>query len=350
MILRTNNSLSGARVLVAGAGVFGAATAAELARRGAAITLVDRQATLDGPSAVAAGMIAPALEAALDASAAPHAAWLKRAASRWTDFAEAHRVEIRFAPTRWAGPREPMKERLEALGFTINADGERLWVEGEALVDARETLGRLRSARGVTLMQDEVLAVDANGRVRLAHGGAWDGDAVVVALGHRSRALTTQAPALRRALDRVSPIKGQILTLTGEGVTAVTSVVRAPDVYLAPQPGRVLVGATMEPGRDDAEIDPAAVARLRAAAVRVEPALEAAVIAGVAAGVRGASPDGLPMVGEVAPGLVVALAPRRNGWLLGPLVAETVAAAIARSSPGSDVFPMRPDRFDAGAA
>jgi glycine oxidase len=45
-------------------------------------------------------------------------------------------------------------------------------------------------------------------------------------------------------------------------------------------------------------------------------------------GVRGATPDGLPLAGPVGQGLHVALAPRRNGWLLGPSVARVVAEGV----------------------
>ncbi len=48
-----------------------------------------------------------------------------------------------------------------------------------------------------------------------------------------------------------------------------------------------------------------------------------------AVGVRGATADGLPMAGPRGePGLHLALAPRRNGWLLGPLVGRVVADGI----------------------
>ncbi len=47
-------------------------------------------------------------------------------------------------------------------------------------------------------------------------------------------------------------------------------------------------------------------------------------------GVRGATPDGLPLTGAVMPGFHLALAPRRNGWLMGPRVAAAAATAVGR--------------------
>ena len=60
------------------------------------------------------------------------------------------------------------------------------------------------------------------------------------------------------------------------------------------------------------------------------------------AGVRGATPDGLPMAGAVEQGLHLALGPRRNGWLLGPLVAGVVADEVeGRSSKEPTLAPRR---------
>ena len=60
------------------------------------------------------------------------------------------------------------------------------------------------------------------------------------------------------------------------------------------------------------------------------------------AGVRGATPDGLPMAGAAGQGLHLALGPRRNGWLLGPLVARVVADEVeGRSSKEPTLAPRR---------
>ena len=65
------------------------------------------------------------------------------------------------------------------------------------------------------------------------------------------------------------------------------------------------------------------------------------------AGVRGATADGLPMAGA-APGedgLFMALAPRRNGWLLGPLVGAVVADAIEGRAASMEARALDPGRF-----
>jgi len=121
----------------------------------------------------------------------------------------------------------------------------------------------------------------------------------------------------------LTPIKGQILRFPGAGPTQ-GPVVRGEGVYVAPSVAGAVVGATMEEGRSDRDIDPDAVARLAAGARRLFPSLEGAPFE-ARAGVRAATPDGLPMVGlGDRDGVLIARGARRNGWLLAPLIAEVL--------------------------
>jgi glycine oxidase len=165
---------------------------------------------------------------------------------------------------------------------------------------------------------------------------------VVIATGWAAPAL---AEPLGLAPGLVRPIKGHILRLVGEGTDQLERVTRAPGVYLVPRPDGLVVGATMQPDRADVTIEPEVVEALHQAAAAVFPALAGAKVAEARAGVRGASPDGLPLVGAAgAPGVHLALAPRRNGWLLAPLVARSVAASLlGEDDPAGGAF--RPDRF-----
>ena len=63
-------------------------------------------------------------------------------------------------------------------------------------------------------------------------------------------------------------------------------------------------------------------------------------------GIRGATDDGLPLAGPSGePGLHLALAPRRNGWLMGPLVARVTADGIEGRPPLADAAALDPLRF-----
>ncbi|MBC6982718.1 FAD-binding oxidoreductase [Caulobacter sp. 17J80-11] len=337
-------------ILVVGAGALGLASAAAFALKGARVTVFDRAERPANASAVAAGMLAPVFEAVLEEADAGRAALYRAGRDLWPAFAEACGIELIQDGAEWVGPAEPLAGRARGLGFTVEptAAGWRTpddWrlTPLQALEAMRTTVrargGRLVTAGVVGIETDPLQVVDETGR-------SFPADAVVVAVGWTGA--PPDGPAeLARLMGLVEPIKGQILELGGEGAHAVTGVVRAPGVYLLPRAGRVIVGATMEPGVTDCEVEAETVARLRAAAVAVVPELASAEVVHAQAGVRGAVPDGLPIAGAVpgAPGVFVALGPRRNGWLLAPLAAQTLTAAAAGETPGPHAAAIGPDRF-----
>jgi glycine oxidase len=103
----------------------------------------------------------------------------------------------------------------------------------------------------------------------------------------------------------------------------------------------------MEPGRADLVPDPAVAERLRLQAAALAPAL-AAVSAVSRVGIRASTPDGLPLVGpSTSPRVLVAAGVRRNGWVLAPLAAEVIAAAIFNEPAPADAALFDPGRFAA---
>ena len=131
-----------------------------------------------------------------------------------------------------------------------------------------------------------------------------------------------------------------------EGVAPPTHVIRAQGVYIVPSSRGVIVGATMEEGRFDCTVEAAVTETLLSRARALAPELAGARLVAAQAGLRGASPDGLPMAGPTAVArLHAALAPRRNGWLLAPLVAGIVADGIEGRAPGVHAPVLDPGRF-----
>ena len=119
---------------------------------------------------------------------------------------------------------------------------------------------------------------------------------------------------------------------------------RGPQGYVAPGEAGALIGATMIPDSRDPTPDPVASARLSRAA---QTLLGAAIDGPIdwRGGIRGATPDGLPLAGPVGGGLHMALAPRRNGWLIGPLVARVVTDGIEGRRDGRHATALDPLRF-----
>lgn len=340
--------LAGARIIVVGAGVLGLATAAALARRGAEVRVLDPDLGRHSASAAAAGMIAPAMEAALEDAGAERAGLYRSAANLWPAFARASDIPLIGEGADWLGPSDPVASRLTALGFGFERQAGRLYIPGEARLDAGGALSRLADLLGKGgLSATRVDRIDRgpSGPVVLAGGERLEADAVVLAAGWSAGAVRVEG---LEGLGRlITPVKGQIIALSGPGAASVRRMTRGAGVYLLPCAGGVIAGATMEPGRDDLTVDPSVVEQLKAAAAALVPALEGATVLRAWAGVRGATPDGLPLAGATAaPGVFAALAPRRNGWLLAPLVAEVVAAAIAGDASPTEAAAFRPDRFD----
>jgi glycine oxidase len=329
--------------LVVGAGVLGLCVAAELAGRGCRPLVLDPMAGANA-SAVAAGMIAPAFEAASEDADAARAALYRRGRDLWPEFAARTGIRLARDGARWVGPVEPLGGRMAGLGFAVEPtmDGFRTdedWrVEPEPALAAlkRYILDRGGEVRRATV--EAILPVASGLRV-IGDTGEVETGALVLAAGWSVGRI--RLPGLERLGGLIAPIKGQIVRL-GE---TLAETVRGPGAYLAPRGEGVAVGATMEPGRSDLTLDPQAVETLLAKAVAVAPAVSGARIIEHLAGVRGATPDGLPIAGvSTVAGVHLALAPRRNGWLLGPLVAGCVAAGLLNEhDPARGAF--APDRF-----
>jgi glycine oxidase len=151
-------------------------------------------------------------------------------------------------------------------------------------------------------------------------------------------------------ISPIVPVKGQMLALAAMA-GAPRHVVRMRDVYVAPKARWTLVGATEERGRADTDVDPAAIRRLREAAANVIGALADAPEIAAWAGVRPGTPDDAPMIGETAiPGVFAAMGHYRNGILLAPATAETVADQMLDGKVSPIAAAFSPRRFDNRAA
>jgi glycine oxidase len=320
--------LTGARVTVAGAGAFGLCIALELARQGAEVTVRDPAAPGDNASGVAAGMLAPAFETVLDAASADHFDLLLAGRDLWPELAERIGIQIDRSGAAYYGEHiGAVAARLKALGAAAGIYGDRVYTREDWRLSPPETVAALRSAAEAAGARFEQRVADA----------PVAGERLVLATGFDRCALAPE-------LALLEPIKGHILRLSGG--PDIGPVIRGDGVYIVPDPAGAIVGATMEQGVADRAVDATRVAALRKAAGALLPELaELDVRAGT--GVRAATPDGLPMVGRsAAPGVLLAVGARRNGWLLAPLVARMIAAYVAGDDQGPFAARLDPRRFD----
>ncbi len=329
-------------ILVIGAGVLGLCTAVELTRRGHQVRVLDPGGV--NASAVAAGMIAPALESAVDDVTCERAALLRRAGDLWPDFAEAHGLELLDDGAEWRGEgASAIAARLTALGFSPHQEGDRVFVAEDRRVDAEAALGALAAGMGDPPIPGEAASLTSEaGCWRVIHSvGVIEAQTVVLATGAAAGLPGLPEPVAAQ-VAAVTPIRGQIGRTTA---LQTPGVVRGRGAYTVTGRRRTLIGATMDEGRRDLEPDPDQGQALTAAICAITGTAISADDIEWRVGVRGATPDGLPLAGAAgAPGLFVALAPRRNGWLLGPLVGRIVADAIEGGAPMADAAALDPRR------
>lgn len=313
---------------MAGAGALGLTTALALAREGATVTVRDPGAPDDNASAVAAGMLAPAFEAALDAASVDHFDILLAARDLWPALAERTGIVLDRSGAAYSGEHiGVVAARLKALGVQAGVYGDRVYTREDWRLSPVAALATLRGAAEREGVRFEAAPA----------GPPADGESLILATGAERLPLAPETA-------RLEPIKGHILRLSGG--PDIGPVIRGDGVYICPDPAGAVVGATMERGVADRTLDPDRIAALRAAAEALLPEL-AGMDASAGTGVRAATPDGLPMVGRsLAPGVILAVGARRNGWLLAPLVAQAVAAYVAGEDPGPYAARLDPRRFD----
>ncbi len=295
-------------------------------------------------------MLAPVFEAVLDGQAAV-LDLLLAARDLWPGLARRAGVPLERSGTVAAG-REPWLAGVRAGLMRLGLHGadlprstaemlipglgpglETLLVREDWRLDPVSVLAALRGAAEAAGVSFRPTALHERG----------DADWLVVATG-AAQGLKGVAPELAH----LAPIKGQILRYGG--VPTGPFSLRGEKAYAVPSADGLAIGATMEPGRSDCDPDPVALTPLISAGEALFPDLQG-VVPTIAAGVRAATPDGLPMVGlSQTPGVILAVGARRNGWLLAPLVAGVVRAYVTAAEPGAYAGRLDPARFGPGGS
>lgn len=343
-------------VIIVGGGITGLTIAVALQASGHKVTLIARDAPGDTASGIAAGMIAPAMEAMNESDPAFSFQRLKTAQQAWRDLMPLWPQSLRFL---W-------RDVLEGHSYFLWPDGEGgapdvLRHTGAELtpisddlrngLGIREGLSAMRVAgdgnvSAMTLLQAfedhfQVLdgitvrgAVDGveAGRVHVDHIGWVTGDKVVIAAGYESHLL---------GVSNLSPIKGHLLDLPTDRPPV---VLRGAAGYLAARTKGARFGATMQAGQADLDIEPAVVADLKNRGRALFPDLELDK-AIPRTGIRASTTDGWPLIGrDPISGVLVATGMRRNGYIFAPLAAQIILALTeGKESPDGGIY--RPDRF-----
>jgi D-amino-acid dehydrogenase len=355
------------KVVVVGAGVFGASVAYHLARAGAEVVVFDRDDAGRATSA-GAGIVCPWLSAREDEG------WLSVAlgAGRYypelvarlaeegesdlgyrqvgllvvpDEVGQLDPVERRLAVRRQVAPEMGVVRRVsaeEAVGMfpALRPGRPATHIAGAARVNGRlmaAALMRAAQKRGAQVRSGSPEIVADGGGVRGVRLGdeVVGAEAVVVTAG-------AWAPALLAPLGvslAVVPQKGQIVHLRLAGVdTSGWPVLQPMNSYylLTFDDSRVVVGATRETGSGfDYRVTAAGQAEVLNVGLSVAPGLADAELIETRVGFRPMAADELPMIGAVAgvPGLFVGNGLGPSGLTLGPYAGRLLAeAAMGRGT------------------
>jgi glycine oxidase len=368
------------RVLILGGGIAGGAVALELAGRGAAVTLVDRDQPGTGATGASAGMLVPQYESG---GQGPGFRFGLASKALWPDFAArlatlaqwplGYRADgmlvANQTPEEEAGALSALAWQHEAgLPGEVLTPGEArrihpglgreprswTWLPAEAQVDAQRLAVALaaavRAAGGTVVVGRQAVRLLAEGRratgALFADGTRTHADAVVLAAG----AWSPQVGGLPRELP-VRPMRGQILRLLPASPPPWPLVADHHSHYLVPRENRtLLVGATREDVGYDDSVTEQGRTTLTEAALALFPALERAQVVERWAGLRPMTPDSLPVLGRepALEGLFYATGYGRNGILFAPLAARALADLVLDGRTGVEWEPFGIARFAAG--
>lgn len=366
-------------VLVVGGGLIGASIARRLAQAGASVLLLDAGDPGGAATPAAGGMLSPLAEAPgpgpfLDLGMesfrmyADFVAALDEATGRDVGYEQAGKLVVAtgddgaealeqgfawpirngYALERVTGDEartlEPAVSPAVESAVLIHDDArvDNVLLHSAVLEDARRAGVRFRNGTARELLRRPDGAVHG---IRLRDGAVIEAEVVVLAAGCWSPTIA----GLPRPLP-VSPVRGQMLALRPQRRLFQRTLGR-PGGYLVPRPdGRVIIGSTMEREGFAPITTNAGLAGLRALATAVVPALAGLPDAAAWAGLRPATPDGLPIIGADpdAPGLVHASGHFRNGILLTPVTAELVHDVVTGAEPRLDLVPFSAGRFAEG--
>lgn len=357
-------------VLVVGGGLTGCATAYELARRGAAVTLLERSEVNAGASGVNAGSLHAQIQhepflrlgEGWARAYAPATRFLVDAIARWHELADELAADLEVAQLGGvlvaeteaqlrAVERKVAIERSQGLDVELlgrdelravapyvserMVGGELCHVEGKA----NPLLAAHAFARAAERCGARVLRRTELRGLRRDNGGFRAGSIFarrVVSCGgvDAGRALGIDLPLHGEPLqvsvtEPVAPLVSHLIYFAGEKLTLKQA-----------RAGSVLIGGGW-PARADHTVDPASLRENLRVARTVVPELDRVRLLRTWTGVVTGTPDWRPLVGEIEPGLFVGVFPYM-GFTAGPLLGAVLADLALGRRVERDLAPFAP--------
>lgn len=302
-------------VLIVGGGIAGLATAWELARAGARVSLIERRETGRESSWAGAGILSALLpwnyrhpvNRLINASLARFPAWIEGLRHSARTDPEYRRTGMLVLPPfdapaadAWLNEHGLGTESLPAaLDIALPGARDGLWLGHvaqvrnprilralrEACVAAGVAIHEMREATGLRSLGERVSGI-------VTDAGLWSADDYVLTTG----AWSTQLLGSLSANLPVRPVRGQML-LYAAAPGRLPCVVYRDGAYLVPRAdGLILAGSTLEDTGFDKSTTEQAFADIRDFAEGLLPDLSATEPVRHWAGLRPGSPDNIPVV------------------------------------------------------
>jgi glycine oxidase len=346
-------------VCIAGAGIIGLSLALELDRQGLAVTVLDRSTPLAEASTAAAGMLAAEdphtphqLRPLADLSLALYPEFLNRIC-----LLSGISVPFQTNTTLQAHPPHAaqLQEELNTADLsrllpTLTRGNRRFTLLNEHSLDPRQLAAALlASIRATTI--DLRLHTPVQSTRSLGATVEVDSPSGVLITKQFVDCTGAWASTTSRLSIPVAPKKGQMLAISLPAALPLDLVVRTPDIYIVPRTvgpnaGRAIIGATIEDAGFDKTTHPSDIEFLRSLAVALLPHLSSTPVLEAWAGLRPATPDGLPLLGALPakPNHFIATGHYRDGILLAPATARVMAQILLKETPAIDLAPFSPTR------
>ncbi|MCE2502753.1 MAG: glycine oxidase ThiO [Chlorobi bacterium] len=366
-------------ICVIGGGIAGLTSAYALIRRGVGVAVVESGTIDSSTSTVAAGMLAPLVEARLEEREIVE--FGLEALLYWKNFAseleaEAEmKIDYRSEGTLVVGVERDhigmirhLYEEQTELGLpaeTItNYEGrklepylsptlsEGLFSPNDHQVDNRLLMQALYNVCAKGSVQ--IFEGCSQSRIDHEKGEGWwyrsdkievQAKSLVVATGASLKVLSDVAPELSRL---VRPVKGQVVRLDQSETHVLDHVVRTPEVYLVPKSdGTLVIGASSEDRGFDKAVRLGPLYETLQAAWETVPVLYELPVIETSVGFRPASIDHAPIIGQTSyEGLYLATGYYRHGILFAPLGGDLLANHILDGTIDERIKPFSPERFN----
>jgi len=369
------------KALIVGGGIIGASVAWRLAQDGVAVTVFERGRVGQEASWAAAGLIGPQVEAQepgifFDLCMAGKHAFdaiverLTRESGIDPEYDEQGALYVAFeeegaarlrSRARWqreVGARAEELTVAEALKFVPALSPDIIFAlhlpTNRRTENRKLTMAYVSAAQraGAVFRESTRVAAIASrgGRVagvRLDDGALEEGDVVVDAAG----SWAGEIRGLEADQLRFYPVRGQIICFEAPPGLLGPSLF-SPDGILVPRrDGRLIAGSIFEDAGFNKSVTLAGIATITSGVAAMVPGLRGAAFRETWAGLRPASDDLMPVLGESPSvgGVFYAAGHFRSGILLSALTGELIADLVAGRRTAIDVAPFSPARFRNGS-